>query len=361
MSKQKSMPGSFPDSPSRLSSAFPPASCDTVPPSSLPALPPSPIAADETREKNRAKRTKDKERKLRKKQEQQEEMQQQQKKNKKKKKPVVTEAAVTPATVPMLNPDAHDFQPFATLENHPLISITNSPQTISVDSVVREAMAVSVCWLQGCSKRTSPDDGKTVACPACSVNSPVRYCSKEHLYEDIREHFLNHCSRYTVPNLDETVTAPLKARQRRPYLRASKPNDFGNIEHHRQAVYFAMENEEKGDYFIFADIEVLGSISRPSHAQLESCRGTGKLVAQIKIPDTNDPNDLRIPRFRNLVCRCLINGAITDEGAKNCVQMATMVRQQLLNEEKWDDNMITYVAMCMKQEFRFQLPLAMQK
>jgi hypothetical protein len=217
---------------------------------------------------------------------------------------------------------------------------------------------IAKCWLGGCHKSTSLNYSKTVACPACTVNSLVRYCSKEHLYLDIRCHFLNHCGQYSDLSLDRTTTQRLRARQPRPYIALNPTVNIATIERHRQAVYFAMEGDGSGDYFIFADVATLGTVKKYTPQLLESCRGMGQLVASIKFSD-NDLDDNRKLMLRNLVCRCLMMGASNEQGARYCIDLAAMIRQELIHQDKWDDDMITYLCMCMKQEFAFQIPMAM--
>lgn len=45
------------------------------------------------------------------------------------------------------------------------------------------------CHMHGCEKITNCWDGSTVCCPACGPYSSVRYCSPQHLYEDLHTHW----------------------------------------------------------------------------------------------------------------------------------------------------------------------------
>ena len=78
------------------------------------------------------------------------------------------------------------------------------------------------------------------------------------------------------------------------------------------------------------------------------------------MPDNEDVHDHRKQRFQVLVTRCLTYGATTEQGMLDCISLAAIVRQELINRDEWNDDMITSLAMGMKQEFAFQLPESMQ-
>jgi hypothetical protein len=271
------------------------------------------------------------------------------------------EVTAEEVTSPPLNPTAASFEPSTATPTNLFPSTSTTPRAILSGIHTQQQMGAAFCQLQSCSNVTSPDDGATVACPACGVNSSVRYCSKAHLYEDIRVHYLHHCCRFPVEIKDKSLTAPLLLRQPRPYFVNVPGTNIGTIEHHRQAVYYAMEGNGGGDYFIFADIAVLGSILKPSEQQLLRCRGTGKLVARVHIPNNDDTHDTRRQRLQWLAVRCLMRGASCIASARDCIDLATIIRQELINQEKWDDDIITYLAMGFKQEFGMQLPVELMQ
>lgn len=319
------MPGAFPDSPppSPLPSPSPAASLQLA--ETIPAASPCPPMTTKPRRK-KTKRKQDRPQ-----------------------SPVaaVTAEEVTSAPSSVVVPARTDFTPVA-------------PARIATGGFdFGRDMPALRCRLRRCPKQTSPTDGTSVACPACGFLSLVRYCSKEHLYEDLRHHFSWHCGKYPVGGrIDHSTVAPVRARQPRPYLRNAQVQ---TLEHHRQAVYFAMEGINDGDYFVFADAAALDPVEIPTEEQIANCRGMGGLVARIKLADPEDINDHRQQRFRRLITHRLAYGALDEEGRKECVALAAMIRQELINQNQWDEDMITYLAMSMKQEFGFQLPEVMMQ
>ncbi|ETN37799.1 uncharacterized protein HMPREF1541_07422 [Cyphellophora europaea CBS 101466] len=270
---------------------------------------------------------------------------------------LATPANTAASSLASLNPEAATFRMPTIPEEAGQVVPTNG-RPFSFDSGNR----VLICRLPSCDKQTSAFDGKSVACPACGPNSLVRYCSKEHMYADTRLHFLYYCGRFPVfEPIDQNTLAPARARQPRPYLRPTPGANLHTIEHHRQAVYFAMEGDNSGDYFIFDDIHLLREIDTPTLDQVGSCRGKGDLVARIVPPENEDVHDHRKQRFRLLVVRCLNSGASNEQGLKDCIDLAAMIRQDLVNRGSWSEDMITYLTMQMKQEFGFQLPEDMMR
>lgn len=357
------MSGAFPETPAPSSpSSLIAASNEPpeMPPAVAPASPPAPTSEQVG---ERAKPRKGRKKKKKQQQQQQQEQQQQQQAAEAETSTPVPATAAAPAPDARFDPLAPAFVPaFAAPSAPASASATTTADQPAKDpfDFVRPILALK-CRLQGCEKQTL-DDGESVAYPACGVASLVRYCCKQHLYDDVRPHFLLFCGRFPVHGpVDESAVARVQASQPRPYLRDAPGAALGTIEHHRQAVHFAMEDNNSGDYFLFADSAALASIANPSEQQIQNCRGTGELVAKIKMPENEDVHDHRKHRFRLLVTRCLTFGTTTEQGRKDCIDLAAMIRQELIERDEWNDDMITHLAMGMKQEFDFQLPESMMQ
>lgn len=105
------------------------------------------------------------------------------------------------------------------------------------------------CASFGCDQRCNLWDGTTVICPKCGPYSEIRYCSKDHLLEDVKWHWL-YCGQMAFENPCRDNSIPQQVRNGPPMIPCI--HQYDTPERHRQAVYFNICAGE-GDYFIFSD------------------------------------------------------------------------------------------------------------
>ncbi|KAL4808378.1 hypothetical protein BDV18DRAFT_158479 [Aspergillus unguis] len=150
------------------------------------------------------------------------------------------------------------------------------------------------CGLPNCSARCNLWDGATVICPKCGPYSETRYCSREHLFQDIKRHwpvcgndvFKHPCKESTIPR-DVREASPLV-----PCL-----HGYDTPERFRQAVHFTM-NHREGDYFIFSDWEDLAAAKFPKENLKHRC--SSKIIHVVKFED-GEKRD----RFRRVLAAVL--------------------------------------------------------
>ena len=208
------------------------------------------------------------------------------------------------------------------------------------------------CREPECRKSTHPLDGFTKICPACGPRSKVRYCTKTCLYKDIRRHFLNECGQLSIEgDIDESSVDDTN-KPGRPYLRHGTEEMVNTVERHRQAVYFAME--EEGEYFIFDDVEECESDS-PTAEAVQDVRGTGKCVYPVFVPDKTTRE-----YFRRSLMDALTWGTTNEGSTKHCEVLAGMAILDLKAHGEWDQQMCTYLCMQMGFESKYQIPAEQQ-
>lgn len=208
------------------------------------------------------------------------------------------------------------------------------------------------CREPECRKSTHPLDGSTKICPACGPRSKVRYCTKTCLYKDIRRHFLNECGHLSIEGDIDESTLDDANKPVRPYLRHGTEEMVNTVERHRQAVYFAME--EEGEYFIFDDVEECESDS-PTAEAVQDVRGTGKCVYPVYVPDKTTRE-----YFRRSLMNALTWGTTNEGSTKHCEVLAGMVILDLKAHGEWDQQMCTYLCMQMGFESKYQIPAEQQ-
>lgn len=105
------------------------------------------------------------------------------------------------------------------------------------------------CASSGCDQRCNLWDGTTVICPKCGPYSEIRYCSKNHLLDDVKWHWL-YCGQMAFENPCRDNSIPQQVRNGPPLIPCI--HQYDTPERHHQAVYFNVCAGE-GDYFIFSD------------------------------------------------------------------------------------------------------------
>jgi len=181
-------------------------------------------------------------------------------------------------------------------------------------------------------------DSVVVICPACGTDSFIRYCRKQHLYDDIARHWVLECGSHRVTQpIDRDTIRPSQIPPNR-YIAGQMHNI---VERHRQAVYRAME--EDADYFVFADVEQLpAEIAEPTEIEWNSVRGKGVLVARVSFPGSlADPSEKQV--FNQLMHRVLASGRIAS--LDNCTAATRMIRGALIRSGGWTEDVLTYLCM----------------
>lgn len=185
-----------------------------------------------------------------------------------------------------------------------------------------------------------------VICPACGPNSFTRYCCKEHLYQDIRRHWLLDCGKHSIPVPVDLETVRPSQLPRTSYITGHFSN---HIERHRQAVYRAMES---ADYFIFDDNEQLTS-DPPTKLEWQLVRGTGKVQKTISF--LNDGTMLCPHAFFNHhILQCLKFGGPLAENSSNMA--FHMIRDFLIVEGSWTEEILTALCMQIAFEWGYKVP-----
>ncbi|RDW60480.1 uncharacterized protein DSM5745_10938 [Aspergillus mulundensis] len=105
------------------------------------------------------------------------------------------------------------------------------------------------CAKEGCNLKCNLWDDVSRICPKCGPFSTLRYCSREHLLQDVKKHW-ERCGTYTFEHPCKESTVADSIRLGPPLIPCLYGYDM--LERHRQAVHFNM-NHRKGDYFIFSD------------------------------------------------------------------------------------------------------------
>ncbi|OGE52024.1 hypothetical protein PENARI_c011G11976 [Penicillium arizonense] len=143
--------------------------------------------------------------------------------------------------------------PTAEQEGDNLISEVCRPRTL--------AKAVFPCALEGCRVLCSLTDEMSVVCPKCGPYSSVRYCGKEHLWDDAIVHW-EHCGGYSLPY--QCLAGPLPEEILVGPPMVPSFHGWDSPERHRQALWFSSATNQ-GDYFVFADsvLNQLRSIGTP--------------------------------------------------------------------------------------------------
>lgn len=148
------------------------------------------------------------------------------------------------------------------------------------------------CASSGCDQRCNLWDGTTVICPKCGPYSEIRYCSKDHLLEDVKWHWL-YCGRMAFENPCRDNSIPQQVRNGPPLIPCI--HQYDTPERHRQAVYFNACASE-GDYFVFSDWADLAETGFLDNVAL---RCPSRVIQAV----TFDPAEK--DRFRRVLAVCL--------------------------------------------------------
>ncbi|KIX06331.1 uncharacterized protein Z518_04307 [Rhinocladiella mackenziei CBS 650.93] len=205
------------------------------------------------------------------------------------------------------------------------------------------------CQKPDCRTMTSCWDPAVVICPACGTDSFVRYCKKQHLYDDIQRHWLYECGKARIIDpIDRDTIRPSQI-PNRPYIVSHRHN---LVERHRQAVWRAMED---ADYFIFNDVDMVDSdILDPTEEEWSLGRGTGTVVMQILFPE-DVPTASRRQLFNHHILQCLTFGS--PMATPSCMIALQLIRESLIVSGNWTEQMLTYLCMQLGGEWGgFRVP-----
>lgn len=151
------------------------------------------------------------------------------------------------------------------------------------------------CAKMGCPNPCSSMDGFSVVCPRCGPFSLVRYCGKEHLWEDVKGHWI-YCGTYGFVHPCIISSIPKDVLVGPPML----PNlhRWEQPARYRQAVRFTSARN-LGDYFVFQEVthpmEVWGA---PESHESAGCSSQTALTLRFAKPEEKD-------RFRRVLAVCL--------------------------------------------------------
>ncbi|KIW15738.1 hypothetical protein PV08_05788 [Exophiala spinifera] len=205
------------------------------------------------------------------------------------------------------------------------------------------------CRKPDCRKMTSCWDYSVVICPGCGPNSYVRYCSRQHLYDDIQYHWVYHCGRHRITDNIERTTIRPHQNPHRPYALGK---GFNSVERHRQAVYRSLE---PGDFFLFDDVGLLKpDFIEPTPEQWYLMRGTGPCVFQLFFPD-DMTNESRRNVFNTTILECL--GVGFPRAEKSCLTALHLVRESFILTGNWTEQMLNLLCLQLAGEWGgFKVP-----
>ena len=221
----------------------------------------------------------------------------------------------------------------------------SSPTSSTPTSTIRpDQHTPASCQLPSCGQPCLTTTSSTHICPNCGPSSAVRYCSKQHLYEDLRRHYLTECRPSAMIAMPSTTLLGLTTLPLRPYLHPSL-GITPTIERHRQAVYYS--TEERISYHLFDDLSAASVLLRP---QIVAARGTGTLLHSVSF---HDPS---LSYFGLWVARYLVYGATTLEAQEMCERMMVLVRRKCMDDGMWDEEVVTRLCIQVGYEVGWSLP-----
>ncbi|CAG8400279.1 unnamed protein product [Penicillium salamii] len=150
------------------------------------------------------------------------------------------------------------------------------------------------CAREGCSNQCSFMDGSTVVCPACGPFSLVRYCGKQHLWEDVLFHW-SRCRCYPLLHQVVISSLPKEILMGPPML--LNIHDWDKPERHRQAVWFASAVCH-GDYFLFDNEPLMDFVDQPKRPEVLGFSSQTNFACLFTTPEEKD-------RIRRVLAVCL--------------------------------------------------------
>ncbi|KAJ5781367.1 uncharacterized protein N7518_009850 [Penicillium psychrosexuale] len=138
-------------------------------------------------------------------------------------------------------------------------------------------------------------DGVSVVCPKCGPFSLVRYCGKDHLWEDAKRHWVV-CTQ--LPVLEQCLASSISHDLLVGPPMLPNLHQWDKPERHRQALWFSSARD-RGDYFVFAEwVDLVKVEDDPaSHLQL---RCSPRIAHIVRFEDAEEKD-----RFRRCLAICL--------------------------------------------------------
>ncbi|KAJ5504323.1 hypothetical protein N7463_007197 [Penicillium fimorum] len=155
-----------------------------------------------------------------------------------------------------------------------------------------------LCEKQGCQVLCAFGDRVSVVCPKCGPFSEVRYCGNDHMWEDVKMHWLVCGTRPVYQQQLLTSSIPYDVLVGPPILPSL--HQWDTPERHRQAVWFSSARD-RGDYFMFAEWEDLVKVADApaSHVGL---RCSPRVAHCVRFEDAEEKD-----RFRRCLAICLFS------------------------------------------------------
>ncbi|KAJ5169455.1 uncharacterized protein N7500_002238 [Penicillium coprophilum] len=155
-----------------------------------------------------------------------------------------------------------------------------------------------LCEKHGCQVLCGFGDGVSVVCPKCGPFSEVRYCGKDHLWEDVKMHWLVCGTRPVYPQQLLAGSIPYDVLVGPPMLPSL--HQWDTPERHRQAVWFSSARD-RGDYFVFAEWDDLAKAADApaSHVGL---RCSSRIAHIVRFENAEEKD-----RFRRCLAVCLFS------------------------------------------------------
>ncbi|CAG8201673.1 unnamed protein product [Penicillium salamii] len=150
------------------------------------------------------------------------------------------------------------------------------------------------CAREGCPNQCSFMDGSTVVCPACGPFSLVRYCGKQHLWEDVLVHW-SRCRCYPLLHQVVIISLPKEILMGPPMLQ--NIHNWDKPERHRQAVWFASAVCH-GDYFVFENEPLMDVVDQPESPEVLGYSSQTNFACWFTTPEEKD-------RIRRVLAVCL--------------------------------------------------------
>ncbi|KAJ5449086.1 hypothetical protein N7445_003907 [Penicillium cf. griseofulvum] len=155
-----------------------------------------------------------------------------------------------------------------------------------------------LCEKQGCQVLCGLGNGVSVVCPKCGPFSEVRYCGKDHLWEDVKMHWLICGTRPVYQQQPLAGLIQYNILVGPPMLPSL--HQWDTPERHRQAVWFSSARD-RGDYFVFAEWDdlVKAADAPGSHVGL---RCSPRIAHIVRFEDAKERD-----RFRRCLAVCLFS------------------------------------------------------
>ncbi|KAF7527795.1 hypothetical protein PCG10_002266 [Penicillium crustosum] len=152
-----------------------------------------------------------------------------------------------------------------------------------------------VCEEKDCQVLCVLGDGVSVVCPKCGPFSLVRYCGKNHLWEDAKRHWPN-CTKQPVLEQHLAGLIPYDDLVGPPMLPSL--HQWDSPERHRQALWFSSARD-RGDYFVFAELNTpVNAADAPASHAGRGC--SPRIVYIVRFEDAEEKD-----RFRRCLAICL--------------------------------------------------------